>query len=154
MQEVVDKTASGHTQSDGPTDPGPAEQAFASHAVVKSFLDDCVYGHHWENLGLYVSAERYDQHNPGVGDGIAGFGAAMKTMAEQGVTMAFDKTHRIVTDGSFVFVHSSGTFGGKNVAFADLMRVDGGKIVEHWDAIQSTGATNHSGHDMFKQVTQ
>jgi predicted SnoaL-like aldol condensation-catalyzing enzyme len=154
MQAVEEKTASGHTQTDGPTALGATEHAVDSRAVVQGFLDDCVYGHHWENLGRHISADSYVQHNPGIADGLSGFGAAMKKMAEQRVTMAFEKTHRMVADGDFVFVHSSGEYGGKKVAFADLMRVDGGRIVEHWDAIQPVGAPNPSGHDMFTQVTK
>jgi predicted SnoaL-like aldol condensation-catalyzing enzyme len=154
MQGVEDKTVSGHTQTDGPTDVGPVDRADASRAVVQAFLDECVYGHRWDNVAQHISADSYVQHNPGVADGLAGFGAAMKQMAEQGVTMAFEKTYRVVADGEFVFVHSSGEYGGKKVAFADLMRVEGGKIVEHWDAIQPVGAPSPGGHDMFTQVTQ
>lgn len=154
MQAALEKTVSGHTQIDGPSDPGSSAHTAASRAVVQGFLDDCVYGHHWDNAGRHISVHSYVQHNPGIADGLAGLGAAMKQMAEQGITMAFEKTYRIVADGDFVFVHSSGEYGGKRVAFADLMRVDGGRIVEHWDAIQPVGAPSPGGHDMFTQVTK
>jgi predicted SnoaL-like aldol condensation-catalyzing enzyme len=62
----------------------------------------------------------------------------------------------VLAEGNFVFVHSSGEFGGKKVVFADLMRVENGKIVEHWDAIQDDvpATKTKSGHDMYSQVSK
>lgn len=154
MQELVSKTVSGRTQTDGPTEVMDSALTLANKAVVQAFLDDCAYGNNWQNLPKYFSAERYDQHNPSVPDGLTGFTEAMKHLAAQGLTMRFDKTYRVVAQGNFVFVHSRGEFAGKSVAFADLMRVEGGKIVEHWDAIQPIGPANKSGHDLFEQVTR
>jgi len=153
MQEMVEKTASGRTQIDGPTEIQNIEETEANKKVVQAFLDDCVYGHNWQNIANYISAETYHQHNPSVPDGLDGFNESMKQMAAHGMTMAFEKTYRLIAEGNFVFVHSSGEFGGKKVAFGDLMRLENGKIVEHWDAIQETPATSKNGHDMFAQVT-
>ena len=154
MQAMVEKTASGRTQTDGVTEIGDVDKTEANKKVVQAFLDDCVYGHNWQNIANYISTEKYDQHNPNVGDGLQVFNDAMKQMAEHGMTMTFEKTYRLIADGNFVFVHSKGEFAGKKVAFADLMRLENGKIVEHWDAIQEIPATTKSGHDMFEQVSK
>jgi predicted SnoaL-like aldol condensation-catalyzing enzyme len=42
--------------------------------------------------------------------------------------------HRVVAEGDLVLLQSEGEFG-QAVAYWDLFRVDGGKIVEHWDVI-------------------
>ena len=72
------------------------------------------------------------------------------------MTMKFEKTYRVIAQGNFDFVHSQGEMGGKKVAFADLMRVENGKIVEHWDVIQDAvpAEKTKSGHDMFLQVSK
>ncbi|WP_189006843.1 nuclear transport factor 2 family protein [Deinococcus roseus] len=48
-----------------------------------------------------------------------------------------------------MFSHSEGTFAGKHVAFADLFRIENGKIVEHWDAIQEVPTVGRNANGMF-----
>jgi predicted SnoaL-like aldol condensation-catalyzing enzyme len=48
----------------------------------------------------------------------------------------------------FVLTVSEGEWSGKTHAFYDLFRMDGGKIVEHWDVIQpvpTEGLANTNG---------
>ncbi len=155
MQPVAEKTVSGRSQTDGPTEVAGPERTTASKAVVQGLLDDVFYGQRMEKLTTYINPSQYHQHNPGVGDGLEGFGAAMAELAKAGLKMEYKKTYRIIADGNFVFVHSEGEFAGRHVAFADLFRVEDGKIVEHWDCIQDVvppeKAANKNG--MFRQVT-
>ena len=53
----------------------------------------------------------------------------------------------IIAEGNFVSTASEGEFSGDHVAFYDLFRLDGDKIVEHWDVIQtiSEESANDSG---------
>ena len=154
MQENVEKTASGRTMTDGEVDIAEMEKTEANKKTVQAFLDDCIYGHNWQNIANYVSAEKYYQHNPNVADGLQGFSDAMKHMQEQGMTMKYEKTYRVIAEGNFVFVHSKGEFAGKQVAFADIMRLENGKVVEHWDAIQEIPTESKNGHDMFEQISE
>jgi predicted SnoaL-like aldol condensation-catalyzing enzyme len=77
------------------------------------------------------------QHNPNIGDGLSGLGQALAAMAKQGVTMKYDRVHRVLGRGNFILVVSDGSFAGKHLSFYDLFRVANGKIAEHWDAIES-----------------
>lgn len=154
MQTNVDKTVSGRTMTDGETKITDIDKTQANKKVVQGFLDECIYGNNWQNITKYVSTEKYLQHNPNVGDGLHGFNDAMKQMQEHSMTMKYEKTYRVIAEGNFVFVHSKGEFGGKQVAFADLMRIENGKIVEHWDAIQELPKESKNGHDMFEQVSK
>ena len=52
----------------------------------------------------------------------------------------YAKTHLILEEGNFVLTQCEGVFMKKNVAFYDLFRVQNGKIVEHWDAIEQIPA--------------
>jgi predicted SnoaL-like aldol condensation-catalyzing enzyme len=149
LQPVVAKTVSGRSQVDGPTEVVDLDKTAANKALIQGFLDDVLYAHKMDKLTTYFSTEQYDQHNPGVGDGLAGFGKAMSELQAAGLTMEYQKTYRVVAEGNFVFTHSEGIFAGKHVAFADLFRVAGGKIVEHWDTIQEIPAKTASGNSMF-----
>ena len=49
--------------------------------------------------------------------------------------------NKVVGEGNFVLTVSEGKFGkGDHVAYYDLFRVEEGKIVEHWDIIQTIPA--------------
>jgi predicted SnoaL-like aldol condensation-catalyzing enzyme len=87
-------------------------------------------------LTSYFDGDRYLQHNPQIGDGLSGLGAALEAMAKEGITMKYDRIHRVLGEGNFVLVVSEGEFAGRPVAFYDLFRVEAGRIAEHWDTIE------------------
>jgi predicted SnoaL-like aldol condensation-catalyzing enzyme len=128
---------SGHTMIDGPTEAKELEQTEANKALVRSFVDDILVNGRLEKLAGYYDGDKYTQHNPQIADGLSGLGAALKAMAEQGITMKYDRIHRVLGEGNFVLTVSEGTFAGKPSSFYDLFRVEGGKIAEHWDTIET-----------------
>lgn len=89
-----------------------------------------------EKLAGYFDGDKYTQHNPQIGDGLSGLGAALEAMAAQGITMKYDRIHKLLSEGNFVLVVSEGTFAGQPTSFYDLFRVENGKIKEHWDTIE------------------
>jgi predicted SnoaL-like aldol condensation-catalyzing enzyme len=62
---------------------------------------------------------------------------ALQTLAEQGITVKFDKIHKVLGEGNFVLVVSEGNFAGQPTSFYDLFRVENGKIAEHWDTTET-----------------
>jgi predicted SnoaL-like aldol condensation-catalyzing enzyme len=148
MLPQAETTISGRSQIDGPTEITDLDKTAANKKLIENFFDDVLYNHKMEKLTDYISTETYHQHNPGVGDGLAGFGKAMSDLAAHGLSMEYKKTYRTIAEGNFVFTHSEGTFAGRHVAFADLFRIEAGKIVEHWDVISDVttgGAKNSNG---------
>jgi predicted SnoaL-like aldol condensation-catalyzing enzyme len=139
LTPVVSPTASGRTQTDGPTivtEPGSTE---ANRALVTEFATKVLIGGDLSVLTDYISTLRYDQHNPEAADGLDGFGAAAARWAERGKFLRYQTVHRVIADGEFVLLQSEGEFGVP-VAYYDLFRVAGGRIVEHWDVIASIPA--------------
>ncbi len=51
--------------------------------------------------------------------------------------MRYDTLHRVIGEGNFVLAMSEGELAGEPTAFYDLFRVEDGKVVEHWDVIQT-----------------
>ncbi len=128
---------SGHTQTDGETKITDLAKTDANKKVVQGFIDDILLGHK-HNFTDYISTTKYIQHNPAVADGLEGFGAAMKYFSEQGLVMEYTKVHKILAEGNFVLTVSEGKFGkGDATSFYDLFRIEDGKIVEHWDVIET-----------------
>jgi predicted SnoaL-like aldol condensation-catalyzing enzyme len=90
-----------------------------------------------DKLPTYIDAHNYAQHNPAIADGLDGLSKALAAMAQAGITMRYDRVHMVLGEGNFVLTVSEGEFAGKHSAFYDLFRVAGGKIVEHWDVIET-----------------
>lgn len=97
----------------------------------------------------YINTDKYIQHNLNAADGLAGFGALMKSLPPNSARV---HTVRSFTDGNFVFTHTDYNFFGPKVGF-DIFRFENGKIVEHWDNLQETAAPNPSGHTMIDGAT-
>ncbi|TGD59490.1 nuclear transport factor 2 family protein [Flavobacterium humi] len=98
----------------------------------------------------YINPDKYIQHNLGAADGLAGFGALMKTLPPNSAKV---NTIRAFQDGDFVFTHTEYDFFGPKIGF-DIFRFEGGKIVEHWDNLQTTAKPNPSGHTMIDGATE
>ncbi len=134
LQETpASRNPSGRTMIDGPTQARDLGVTAANKALVRTFLDDMVNGR-MDKLGGYFDGDRYLQHNPKIGDGLSGLGAAIKAMGAQG--MSVDRIHTILGEGDFVLAVGEGHFCGTHSAFYDLFRVENGKIAEHWDTIE------------------
>jgi len=149
LQPLVEETASGRSQVDGPAEVTAPEQTEASRAVVLGFVEAVLKGGQVDRIGEFISSEQYHQHNPSVPDGLDGLGAALKAWAEQGITVEYGTVHRSVAEGEFVLTQSEGLLGGKPTAFYDLFRVDGGKIVEHWDVVAEIPESLPHGNGLF-----
>lgn len=98
-----------------------------------------------------INPSQYTQHNLGVADGLAGFGAVLQQLPPNSAKV---NTVRVFEDGDYVFTHSDYDFFGPKIGF-DVFRFEQGQIVEHWDNLQETPATaNPSGHTMIDGPTQ
>lgn len=131
---VVLDTASGRSQTDGPSAPSDLDKTEANRKLVTEFAETVLKGADHTVLTEYVSTDTYHQHNPDAADGLIGFGAAAATWAGQGKHLVYRTIHKVVAEGDFVLLQSEGEFGVP-VAYWDLFRVKDGKIVEHWDVI-------------------
>ncbi|MBW4029022.1 MAG: hypothetical protein HIU93_16795 [Acidobacteria bacterium] len=135
------KNPSGHTMTDGPCEATDLDKTLANKILVQAFVEDILVGGKVKKLGDYIDGDNYVQHNPHIGDGLSGLGAALEAMARQGITLKYDTIHRVLGEGSFVLSVSEGEFGNKHVGFYDLFRVVENRIVEHWDTIEEIPAT-------------
>lgn len=121
-----------------------AEQATAANAnrdLVVRFYRDVLIGGDLEQAGKYLRPD-YIQHNPRVGQGLAGFvdyfGKLKQSLAARNARSRGEVTMAL-SDGEFVTIHQTTVVeGGVSASFRaiDIFRVDNGMIAEHWDTIQ------------------
>ena len=102
----------------------------------------------------YVSAERYwspryIQHSAHIAPGREGLFGLVRSLP---ATLKYEPGV-IVADGDFVIVHGrfSGIGAPVNWIAADILRIQDGVLVEHWDVIQdeATEGESKSGRPMF-----
>jgi len=137
MTVLVEETASGRTQTDGPTAASDFDQTEANKALAVSLVEDVLMGKNPGKIGDYISAEEYHQHNPQIKDGLTGIVEAVEYLTAQNNMFKYTKIHKVLGEGNFVLTVSEGEWnGGKKHAFYDLFRMKDSQIVEHWDVIQ------------------
>ncbi|MEU3615540.1 nuclear transport factor 2 family protein [Streptomyces sp. NPDC006872] len=148
LTPVVTVTASGRTQTDGPSAPGDLDATEANRRLVTQFAERVLKGADYSVLTDFISTETYRQHNPEAADGLDGFGAAAAQWAEQGKNLVYKTIHQVVAEGDLVLLQSEGEFGVP-VAYWDLFRVADGRIVEHWDVIAPVPAELPHSNGLF-----
>ena len=139
LQNVAAPNPSGHTQIDGTLEKKDVDKE-ETRRIVAGFVGDVLRGEHPEKLTSYYDGDKYIQHNISIADGLSGLGAALAAMAEQGISMVYDKTHMVLADGDYALACSEGSFGGVPTTYYDLFRVENGFIAEHWDVMETTAA--------------
>ena len=137
LQETIGPNPSGHTMIDGPTAMMDLGSTEVNRALVRRFVDDILVNGRMETLAGYFDDDNYIQHNPHIADKLSGLSAALKTWAEQGITLKLDRVHKVLAQGNFVLTISEGALGGRHTAFYDLFRVQDRKIAEHWDVLET-----------------
>ena len=97
----------------------------------------------------YVSNE-YIQHNPLVADGKQAFVDYFEGMALDYPDKSIEFV-RAIAEGDLVALHTHQTWpGGDEYVTMDFFRFDeGGKIVEHWDAMQQIPDSTANGNPMY-----
>jgi predicted SnoaL-like aldol condensation-catalyzing enzyme len=148
MTALVEETANGRTQTDGPTEIKDLDQTEANKAIAKGLVEDVLMGKNPNKITDYISAETYHQHNPGIKDGLQGIVEAVEYLTSQNNMFQYTKIHKVLGEGNFVLTVSEGLWNDTNNAFYDLFRIENGKVVEHWDVIQpipTEGLANDNG---------
>ena len=129
----VAQTPSGHTSVDGPTEITDLDQTAANKQLVTDLIHDVLMNENPAAIERYISAEQYIQHNAEVGDGLDKFKplalAADKPLIYTDIVL-------LVGQGNFVASLCRTEWEGQPYAQVDIFRIEGGLVVEHWDAAE------------------
>ena len=118
-------------------------------ALVMAFYDKALNAKDFDAAAKYLG-NRYTQHNPTAKDGPEGLKGFIAFLRDK-----FPKSHSEIkqafADGDYVIlhVHSVREPGTRGNAIIDIFKLEGGKVVEHWDAVQPIPENPMNSNTMF-----
>ena len=126
---------------------GPQEEA--NKKVVLDFYEKAINQKNFEAAAVHFGP-RYTQHNPNAADGPEGLKAFLGFLREK-FPASRSEVKRAFTDGDYVIlhVHAVREPGTRGSAIVDIFKLEGGKIVEHWDVVQPIPEKALNANGMF-----
>ena len=110
--------------------------------VVLDFVQHVMNDHDFDYVEKKFGQHPYVQHNRNMKDGIEGVVNYIKVFVRSFPEFNYE-VKSIIADGDIVSLHSHATIKGKHrgnqkkgLNIKDTWRVQDGKLVEHWDAVQ------------------
>jgi len=117
--------------------------------VVLEFYDLIINRKDFAAAEPYIGSY-YRQHNPLVAEGPEGLAAFIDWLKAE-YPEAHSEVKRVFADGDYVIlhVHSMRPPHPRGRAIIEIFRLEGGKIVEHWDTIQEIPESSANPNGMF-----
>jgi predicted SnoaL-like aldol condensation-catalyzing enzyme len=121
----------------------------ANKKTVLDFYDKALNGADLDAAAAQLGPH-YIQHNPNIPDGVDGFMTFVRQL-KKAYPLVRGEIKHVFADGDFVIlhVHARRTPDELGLAIVDIFRLEGGKIVEHWDVRQPMPQTALHGNGMF-----
>jgi predicted SnoaL-like aldol condensation-catalyzing enzyme len=121
----------------------------ANKAIVREFLETAINRGDFDAAAIHLGP-CYVQHNPMIADGVEGIRKHLSELHRQFPELRAE-VKRIAADGDLVIahVHAQRTPADPGLAIVDIFRLEGGKLVEHWEVRQPVPDTAVHSNGMF-----
>jgi predicted SnoaL-like aldol condensation-catalyzing enzyme len=119
-------------------------------SVVVAFYKVIFEGRVEDAFRLYAGTP-YRQHNPLIEDGMEGLKKFVTRIMSSQPDARYE-IKRVFADGDHVVLHSHWhglSDNPRGEAVVDILRVEGGKVLEHWDVIQTVPEMSANANTMF-----
>lgn len=106
--------------------------ADAARRLVEDFVTTVLIAREHGSTGRFFADDQLVQHSPRHGDGAGRFVRDLTTGP-----IHYEALHKVLGDGELVLAMSEGRIGQAHSAFYNLFRIDGERIAEHWEVIET-----------------
>ncbi len=116
--------------------------------IVLEFYDLLINKKDFESARKYIG-NYYRQHNPKVADGPDGIRTHVENLKANfpGVHSVIKK---VIAEDDYVVLHvHSRRTSTRQLAIAEIFRLEDGKVVEHWDVVQEIPESSANSNGMF-----
>jgi predicted SnoaL-like aldol condensation-catalyzing enzyme len=146
---VIGAALAAATLFGGPAFAGNTPQEEANKKAVLEFYDAAINKKDFEAAAKYFGSH-YTQHNPLAADGPQGLKGFIEFLKAK-FPDAKSEFKRVFADGDYVIVHVHAVRepGTRGNAIIDIFRLEGGKVVEHWDVTQPIPEKALNNNTMF-----
>ena len=126
-----------------------AKQMEANKKTVIALYNAALNEKDFDKARQYLG-DKYTQHNPVAADGPEGLKGFIEFLKAKFPNNKSD-IKRVFADGDYVIVHVHAvrTPGDRGNAIIDIFRLENGKVVEHWDAVQPIPEKSANNNGMF-----
>lgn len=116
---------------------------------VVAYYEMAFSGRPEEAVAEYMG-DHYTQHNPEADDGPEAFIGFVHALRGANPQVRLE-IKRVIAEGDLVVTHGNLVLrpDEPGLALADIFRLDGGKVVEHWDVIQPVPDQSANSNGMF-----
>ena len=120
----------------------------SSKALVANYMEEVWVKRNIEALDQYISKDTFIQHNPHLDNGLEALKAFLPHLFNNMMPEGTWELRRIIAENDMVVVHSLAkpTPAALGMVVVDIFRVEGGKIVEHWDVTSDIPEKTVSGN--------
>ena len=120
--------------------------------IVIDFYDKAINQKDFEAASVHLG-DKYIQHNPLAADGPEGLKAFLE-FARANLPNYRTEFKRVFADGDYVIVHAHARANpddpaDRGTAVMDIFRLEGDKVVEHWDVAQPVPEKANNDNGMF-----
>ena len=131
---------------------GADEREERNKKIVIDFYDKAINQKDFDAASVHLGS-KYIQHNPLAADGPEGLKAFL-VFAKENLKTYRTEFKRVLADGDFVIVHALAKANpndpaDRGTAVIDIFRLEGDKVVEHWDVGQPVPEKAANQNGMF-----
>ena len=101
------------------------ELSEANRSHIKNFIKTVAIHRDLTAWDSFVDDTRFVEHS------------VVQKLKTKVTNYRYFKNHKVLVEGDFVLATNQGTIDDVESSFYDLFRVDGGKIVEHWETTET-----------------
>ncbi len=116
--------------------------------LVTDYMNEVWVNRKTEALSKYVSTDTFIQHNPHLDNGLEALRGFLPHLFDNMMPEGIWEVKRVIAEDDMVVVHSLAkpTPAALGMAVVDIFRIEGDKIVEHWDLTSDVPETTKSGN--------